>query len=150
VRMVSTVRLTTALALLAATSFCFQSSASAQGPPSASVIVATKKTKYLLITLTTSDGKFKGGENRFCVVFESRETAMPAPVQNVSVNFRLLVGKIEEAQIQAEISGGQEGRFCGRVNLGKQYYVPASYYAFLSYSDATGKRRKQRLFVRVG
>lgn len=112
--------------------------------------VAVKKTKYLLITLTTADGRLRGGENGFCIVFESRQTRAPAQVQSVSVNFTLLVGKIEERPIEAEIKGSLPGQFCGRVDLGKQYYVPAGYYVFLKYLDATGKRRKQRLFARVG
>ena len=33
--------------------------------------------------------------------------------------------------------------------MGKQYYEPASYYAFVFYTDAGGKKKRARLFLSV-
>ncbi len=65
----STSRLAVTLILLALASSSFQVFASPQTLTPANLIVAAKKTKSLLITLTTADGKLRGGENRFCVAF---------------------------------------------------------------------------------
>lgn len=111
--------------------------------------VASKRTKNLAITITGPDGRLKGGENSFCVVFQNGETEEPVNVQNVSVEFTLLVGRIQEEHIRALVTEDRVGRYCGTVNLGKQYYVPASYYAFVLYTDAAGKKRKNRLFLTV-
>jgi hypothetical protein len=111
--------------------------------------VASKRTKNLVVTITGPDGRLKGGENSFCVVFQKRETGEPVDVQNASVEFTLLVGRIEEKPIRAQLTEEHTGRYCGHVNLGKQYYVPASYYAFVLYTDAVGKKRKTRLFVSI-
>lgn len=141
--------LSISLMLLTVISPSFQIRTSSPGSHPANVTVTAKKTKYLLIAIITPDGRMRGGENSFCIVFKSKETQVPAEVHDVKIDFVLLVGKIEEKPIKAEISRSEDGRFCGRVNLGKQYYVPAGYYAFLTYRDANGKRRRQRLFVRV-
>ena len=48
------------------------------GPDSPSpteMTVASKRTKDLFISITSSDGKLKGGESSFCVVFQRRGTA---------------------------------------------------------------------------
>ena len=111
--------------------------------------VASKRTKDLVIAITSSDGRLKGWDNSLCVVFKKRGTEELVDVQNVSLEFTLLVGKLQEEPIRAQLSEDQMGRYCGHVNLGKQYYVPASYYAFVLYTDAAGKKRKERLFLRV-
>jgi hypothetical protein len=103
----------------------------------------------LLITITSADGRLRGGENSFCAVFQKRGTNEPVDVQNVSVDFTLLVGRIQEKLIRGQFTEDQMGRYCGQVNLGKQYYVPASYYAFVRYTDEAGKKRKARLFLSV-
>ena len=104
----------------------------------------------MVITITGSDGRLKDGENNFCVVFQKRETGEAVDLQKVSVEFALLVGRIEEEPIRVQLTGDRVGQYCGHVDLGKQYYVPASYYAFVVYTDATGKKRKERLFLSVG
>jgi hypothetical protein len=117
--------------------------------PPTELMVASKRTKDLVITITSADGRLKGGENSFCVVFHKRETEEPIDVQNVSIEFVLLVGRIQEKPIKGQLTENQLGRYCGQVNLGKQYFVPASYYAFVRYTDAAGKNRKQRLSLSV-
>jgi len=59
------------------------------------------------------------------------------------------VGKIQEAPIKARLAEDQPGRYCGHVNLGKQYYVPASYYVFLLFTAVDHQKRKERLFLTV-
>lgn len=117
-------------------------------PPTESTVVS-KRTKDLVITITSPDGRLKGGENSFCVVFQKKGTEEPVNVQNVSVDFTLLVGRIQENPIRSPLTEGQVGRYCGQVNLGKQYYIPASYYAFVRYTDGAGKKRKRRFFLGV-
>ena len=117
-------------------------------PPS-EMTVTSKQAKDLVIRITSVDGRLKGGENRFCVVFQKRGTQEPFDVRNVSIDFALLVGRIQESPIRAQLVEDQMGRYCGQVNLGKQYYIPASYYAFVHYTDGIGKKRKQRLFLSV-
>jgi hypothetical protein len=71
-------------------------------------------------------------------------------VRNVGVDFTLLVGRIQEEEpIRTQLTGDHVGDYCSRVDLDKQYYVPASYYAFVFYTDAAGKQRKERLFLSV-
>ena len=111
--------------------------------------IASKQTRDVVITITNADGKLRGGDNDLCALFERRETREPVAVQNVSVDFTLLVGRIQEQPIRAPLPQDQSGRYCGHVNLGKQYYVPASYYAFVRYTDIDGKKRKERLFLSV-
>jgi len=111
--------------------------------------VASKRTKDLVITITSADGRLKDGENSFCVVFQKRGTEDLVDVRNVSVDFTLLVGRIQEKPIKGRLTEHLTGRYCGQVNLGKQFDVPASYYAFVRYTDGAGKRKRQRLFLSV-
>ena len=59
------------------------------------------------------------------------------------------MGRIQEEPIKTDLTGDRAGRYCGHVNLGKQYYVPASYYVFVSYTDAGGRKKKERLLLSV-
>ena len=110
---------------------------------------SAQRTKDLTITITSPDGRLRGGENSICVVFQKRETKEPVNVQNVSVEFTLLVGRIEEEPIRAQLTEDRVGRYCGHANLGQQYRVPASYYAFVFYTNAAAKKRKDRLFFSI-
>jgi hypothetical protein len=118
-------------------------------PSPTEMTVASKRTKDLLISITSSDGKLKGEEVSFCVVFERRGTVQPVDVLNVSVEFRLLGGRIYGKPIQGNVTEVQTGRYCGQVNLRNQYFGPASYYALVRYTIGVGKERKQRLFLSV-
>jgi hypothetical protein len=111
--------------------------------------VTSKRTKDLIISITSSDGRLKGGENTFCVVFEKRGTVQPVDVLNVSVEFSLLGGRIYGTPIKGKVTEVQTGRYCGEVNLRNQYDSPASYYALVYYTIGAGKKRKQRLFLNV-
>lgn len=111
--------------------------------------IAHKQTKDVIITITNAEGRLREKDNSFCVEFEQRATGKPIVVRNVSVAFTLIVGRILERPIRAQITQDQIFRYCGQVNLGKQYYNPASYYAFVSYTDACGKNRRVRLFMSV-
>ena len=124
-------------------------SASRRVAQASETTLASKRTKDLVIAITSSDGGLKGGDNSFCVLFHKRGTDEPVDVQNVRVDFTLLVGRIQEEPIKTKLTGDRAGRYCGRVNLGKQYYVPASYYAFVFYTDAAGRKEKERLFLSV-
>ena len=61
----------------------------------------------------------------------------------------LFRSKIEEESITSEISRDSAGRYCGYVDLGKQYYDPSGYYVLVRYIDADGKKKKDRLFLSV-
>ena len=117
-------------------------------PPTEKMVVL-RKVRGSIIEIINAQGRFNGGDNEFCVVFQKKETRAPVDVLNVSVDFVLLVGKIQEQPIKTQLVQDQPGHYCGHVNLGKQYYVPASYYAFIRYTDTDGKKRKERLFLAV-
>jgi hypothetical protein len=110
-------------------------------------IIASKQTRSMAIVFTNDSGKLTAGDNNFCVLFQSLETATSADVHNVSVDFRLLVGRIQEIPITAQLTQDGIGRYCGRVNLGRQYYTPSSYYAYVHYADATGKKKTAQLHL---
>jgi hypothetical protein len=103
----------------------------------------------LVITITNAAGGLREGDNDLCILFVGRETREPVDVQNVSVDFTLLVGRIQEEPIKAPLIRDQVGQHCGHVNLRKQYYIPASFYAFVRYTDVNGKKRKERFFLSV-
>jgi hypothetical protein len=111
--------------------------------------VASKRTRDLVITITNADGRLRGGDNEFCLLFQKRESREAAEVQDVSIDFALLVGRIQREPIRARLTQERQGRFCGHLDLGKQYYIPASYYAFVRYTDADGEKRKERVFLTV-
>jgi hypothetical protein len=80
-------------------------------------------------------------------VFQKRGTEEPIDAQNVSVDFILLVGRIQEEPLRAKITQEAAGRYCGYVNLGTQYYSPSSYYAFVRYIDSTHKKNGKVRFL---
>jgi len=142
--------LITILSILAATLFIPELLlAGPDLPYPTEMTVASKRTKDLLISITSLDGRLKGGENSFCLVFQRRGTLQPVDVLNVSVEFTLLGGRIYGRPIQGNVTEVQTGRYCGQVDLGNQDYGPASYYALVRYTIGAGKRRKQRLFLSV-
>ena len=112
-------------------------------------VIATRKTKHVVTTLVNKTGKFKAGVNGFCILFTDPETKSALDFQSVRADFRLLVGRIEEVPITAGLSKEKAGRYCGQVDLGRQYYSPSSYYVFVRYTAATGKRQSARLFMAV-
>lgn len=127
------------------------------GEPLYAVRVATPSVKMntskrmsdVDVVFTNESGELTGGDNSFCVIFQSIETGHSADVRSVSVDFRQLVGKMQEEPIKAPLTQDGVGHYCGHVNLGRQYYTPSSYYAVVRYADATGKVKKARLHVSV-
>ena len=104
-------------------------------------VIASARANDLTIVFTNNAGKLAGGANHFCVLFQRRKAAESANVEDVSVEFRQLVGKMEEGPIRAVLSQDGIGRYCGHINLGPQYYKPSSYYA-CALRDTTGRKRK--------
>jgi hypothetical protein len=97
------------------------------------------------ISIVNSSQKFVAGKNTFCVEFTKAATAEPISVKDVEVEFAQQVGKIRERPTRALITESEVGRFCGNVDLGKQYYQPAFYYVYIRYTDASGTREKRNL-----
>lgn len=112
-------------------------------------VIARKSTKYVVTTLVNKTGKFQGCVNDFCILFKDPETKSALDFQNLRADFRLLVGRIEEVPITAGLSKEEAGRYCGQVDLGRQYYSPSSYYVFVRYMTVDGKRKATRLFLSV-
>src|ERR1700730_18381816 len=81
--------------------------------PATEATVASKRTKDLTIAITSAEGGLKGGENSFCVMFQKRGTEEPVEVQNVRVDFTLLVGRVQEEPIRAHLTRDRVGSYCG-------------------------------------
>jgi len=111
--------------------------------------IASKRNGNLVVVMTNEAGELTPGENHFCVLFQSVSPSTAFDIREVSVDFRLLVGKIEEAPMPTTLSSNGAQRFCGRIDLGRQYYRPSNYYAFVRYVEATGKKRSTRLSFAV-
>ena len=111
--------------------------------------VTSARSHELTISIVNNSGRFVAGSNAFCAMFTSTANAEPISVKGVDIEFAQQVGRIQERPIRAQIAEGDTGRFCGKVDLGTQYYQPAFYYVFIHYTDAYGKRRKFRLSLSV-
>jgi hypothetical protein len=111
-------------------------------------LIASKRNRDLMIELT-STGKLTAGENSLCVVFKGTENNARVDMSDVTAEFFLLVGRIQERPIKAVLGPEGKGRYCGHLNFGRLYYSPSSYYVFVRYVDAAGKKRRTRLFVAV-
>ena len=111
--------------------------------------IASTRAGDLVITLANESGKFTADANHFCVLFQSRGPSVATEVQEVSVDFILLVGRIQERPLTAHLSPDGAGRHCGDINLGRQFYRPSNYYALVHYVVETGKKKISRLFVAI-
>ena len=111
--------------------------------------IASTRTGNVVIALTNDTGKFTPGGNDFCVQFQSISSSPAINARDVSVDFTLLVGRIHEAPITAHLIQNGADRYCGRMDLGPQYYRPASYYAVVRYVEANGKKKNVRLSLTV-
>ena len=116
---------------------------------SAEKLIASKIMKDVVIVLTNEQGRLTSSENTFCVTFRKVATGELVDVQSVSLDFSLLVGKIQEEPVIADLTREAAGQYSGRINLGRLYYHPASYYAFVRYQGLDGKKRKVRFFLSV-
>jgi hypothetical protein len=77
------------------------------------------------------------------------EPAASVDVNNVSIDFRLLVGRVVERPIMAQLAAMGTERYCGRIDLGRQYYSPSNYYVSVRYRDVTGKKKSTGLYLSV-
>ena len=111
--------------------------------------IATKRVKDMEIWLVNEPGKFAAGNNAFCIEFRTSDAAGAVDVRSVKVDFSLLVGRIHEEPISALIARETVGIYSGSVNLGRQYYNPALYYAVVHYLDLAGKKRNTRFHLAV-
>ena len=111
--------------------------------------VATKLEKDLVVVLTNDSGKLTPGENAICVVIRDPRTGAAADVQNVSIDFSQRVGRIAESPIRTRLARESVGRYCGDVNLGRQYYKPMNFYVGIRYVDPANKNRRVGLSVSV-
>lgn len=65
------------------------------------------------------------------------------------IEFRLLVGRMEGRPIRAEMVSRGVNRYCGTINLGRQFYNPANYYVFIRFTDNSGKKKAIRLHASI-
>ena len=98
------------------------------------------------ISLMSKSGKL-AEKGEYCVLFSRTNGGKPTQVQSVFVEVAQQVGKITERPERSSLSLDNLGRYCGEINLGKQYYRPAFYYVEVYYTDRLGKRRKCRFFL---
>ena len=111
--------------------------------------IDSKRTNGMALVLTNDSGKLTAGENAICVLFRDIATAGPVDVQDVSLKFTLRVGRIAGGSIAVPLNRDRPGRYCGHVNLGRQYYDPARYYVEMRYVDTTGRKRKLSFWATV-
>ena len=111
--------------------------------------VSFKKLKGMVIELTSDSGKLSVGPNNFCIVVRDKNATSAIVVQNVSVDFKLLAGRIHETPVTVQLSRNEDGRYCGIVNLQQQSSRPANYYAFVHFIDSNGKRRTTRFWLTI-
>jgi hypothetical protein len=111
-------------------------------------IMASKRDHNLYVALMSKSG-ISAWKDEYCVVFSRTSRGGPTEVGDVLVDFAQQVGRIRESPQEFPFSPDGRGRYCGSVDLGKQYYQPASYYVMVHYTDHSGKRRTCRFFVTI-
>lgn len=111
--------------------------------------IASKHTKELDVVLANNSGVLTAGDNLICVLFTAAGTDRPANVEDLSMRFTFRVGRNSGEPIPAQLNRIEAGRYCGSVNLGRQYYDPANYYVEMRFSDATQKTRKISFWTSV-
>jgi hypothetical protein len=111
--------------------------------------IASKRVKDVIVLFINEQGNFTGGDNRYCIEFNKAKEGGPVEVRDVRMHFSQLVGRMQERPIIAQVTQDSVGRYFGSVNLGRQYYNPAAYYAILHYVDSSGKKKKARFLLRV-
>jgi hypothetical protein len=114
----------------------------------AQTIMASKRDHNFYVSLMSKSGK-SAWEDEYCVVFSRTSGGEPTEVGDVLVDFAQQVGRIRESPQAFPFSPDGRGRYCGSVDLGRQYYQPASYYVMVHYTDNSGKRRTCRFFLTI-
>jgi hypothetical protein len=108
--------------------------------------IASKRNHDFYISLLSNSGKF-AEKDEDCALFGRTKGGEPTQVEDVLIDFVQQVGKIRESPKEFHFSPDRLGRYCGRVDLGKQYYQPAFYYVTVHYTDSSRKRRTCRFFL---
>jgi hypothetical protein len=111
-------------------------------------VIASKRNHDLDISLLSKSGKLVSAKDEYCVSFTTKG-GEPAQVADVFVEFAQQVGRIREDPRKFPLVPGNLGRYCGQVDLGKQYYQPAFYHVEVHYTDTSRKRRKCHFFLTI-
>jgi hypothetical protein len=109
------------------------------------ITIASRQNHDFYISLMNKSGKLTQ-KSEYCVLF-SPTNGEPTQVQDVIIEFAQQVGKIPGRPKKYSLSPDNLGRYCGEINLGKQYYRPAFYYIGIRYADSFGNGRKCRFFL---
>jgi hypothetical protein len=109
-------------------------------------IIASKRSHNFYVSLMSKSGKLVE-KDEYCVEFSRTKGGEPTQVGDVLVDFAQQVGRIRESPHEFPFSLDGSGRYCGKVDLGKQYYQPAFYYIVVHYTDGSRKRKTCRFFL---
>jgi hypothetical protein len=112
-------------------------------------VIASKRSHDLYISLLGESGKLASARDEYCVSFSTTKGGGPAQVEDVFVEFAQQVGRIREDPRKFPLVPGNLGRYCGQVDLGKQYYQPAFYHVEVHYTDSSRKRRTCHFFLTI-
>ena len=107
--------------------------------------IASKRNHGLYISLMSESGELTQ-KDEYCAFFGTTKGGEPH-VETVFLEFAQQVGKIRESARKFPLLLDSLGRYCGTVDLGKQYYHPAFYYVEVHYTDTSRKRRKCCFFL---
>jgi hypothetical protein len=108
--------------------------------------IASKQSHGFDVSLISKSGEL-AAKDEYCALFSTTKGGEPTYVEGVFLEFEQQVGKIRESARKFPLSLDSLGRYCGKVDLGKQYYQPAFYYVEVHYTDSSGKRRTCRFFL---
>jgi hypothetical protein len=113
--------------------------------------IASKRNHGFDISVMSKSGEL-AAKDEYCASFSTTsfsttKSGEPAPVESVFLEFAQQVGKIRDSARKFPLSLDSLGRYCGTVDLGKQYYHPAFYYVEVHYTDSLRKRRTCRFFL---
>ena len=104
--------------------------------------ITSKRANGMTVVLTNESGRLVEGKNSICASFQAIEDGRPIDVLNVEIGFTLLVGRNRGSPATAQLIHDAAGRYCGMVDLGRQYYFPANYDVVVRYVNSFGKKRK--------
>ncbi len=107
--------------------------------------IASKRDHGFDISLMSKSGEL-AAKDEYCALFNTTKGGEPH-VEGVFLEFEQQVGRIRERATKVTLSLDSLGRYCGKVDLGKQYYQPAFYYVEVHYTDSLRKRRTCRFFL---
>jgi hypothetical protein len=111
--------------------------------------IESKKNGNLLIRLTNETDKLINGENLICVLFQSTSSARALDIRDVTVDFGLRVGRIQEPPITASLTKNGTDRYCGYVDLEESHYQSASYYTTVRFVEESGRKKSAAFFLTV-